>query len=507
MKLLYAPLFLTVLILPVFVSNLQVIPSLASTNQQTTQFQSFYTANITTFSNFDIQNVNLFDQKDLFVCFVESGQINYNNFSFTDLQPKDQLTLDDFQQLKLNTPYLNASTTITACQYYATEKNNIFVVYFDYQNINYGYIVVEDTITHNINTIKLISNIQYYKTNKLFQLPESPDTFIELRNETSLFILQISNNNYAVTTAYQTEKLDTSISNFSISDTLFFNDTFYVLFNQITNAQQESITNTTVYLFNYRQSGIVESTILADKYFTAIQFQNDKLYLFSQFDNQIVVYDQINHNIVSNIQIKIVNNFTSMRLVTENEYILRDGYENYYQCYLVPNGGSPYLDLNTTLFSLYKERTTNEEYTFAVTQLANERMYFLAGYTLNDQSNTTGFGMMYHTFETKPTNFVDLNKQVTAFTFVSTSTSGVEGPTFIILALVGVLLVLMGLFFTFSKYSKQKKKKTSEGTKWKKLEAQESGTIKTVLLQNCPVCGSTTNQNDVFCQNCGNRIV
>ena len=505
MKLMYTILFLTVLILPVFVSNLQVAPSLASTNQNLTQFQSYYNANLTTFSNFDVQNVNLLDQKDLFVCFVESGQINYNNFSFAGLQFKNQLTLDDFQHLNLNTIYKNASTSITACQYYATEKNNIFVIYFDYKNTLYSYIVVEDKITQNIVTIKLLSNIQYYQTNKLFKLPESPDVFIEMRNETSLFILQVSSSNYAITYAFQTDALDRTKSYFSIIDTLFFNDTFYILFNQVTDTQQETITNTTVYLFKFQQSEFQISTIQADKYFTAIQFQNDKLYLFSQFDNTIVVYNQLNYNKISDIQIKIVNNFTSMRLVNENEYILRDGNENYYQCYLVPNVSTPYVELNTTLFSLYKTKTTNEEYTLAFADLGNERMYFLAGYTNNDQSNTIGFGMMFQTLGTKPTNFIDPNKQVMIFTSASTSTSVVSGSFLLILALVGVLLLIIGLIFTFSKYSKQKK--GSQGTKWKKLDSQESGTIKPVVLQNCPVCGSTTNPNDVFCQNCGNRIV
>ena len=507
MKLIYFMLFLVVLIIPVFRTNLQVPETLASTNQQSTQFQSFYTANMTTFSNFDVQNVDLNDQKDLFVCFVESGQITYNNFSFTGLQFKNPLTLDDFQSLNLNSNYSNASTTITACQYYATEKDNIFVIYFNYQNNIYSYIIVEDQITHNIVTIKLLSNVRYYQTNKLFQLPESAGVFIEMRNETSLFILQVLNTNFAITYAFQTVALDRTISFFSISDTLFFNDTFYVLFNQITNTQQLSITNTTVYLFTFRQSEIQTSTILADKYFTAIQFQNSKLYLFSQFDNHIMVYDQLNHNKLSDIQINIVNNFTSMRLVSDNEFILRDLNENYYQCYLVTNGASPYLELNATLFSLYKPGTNNEQYTLAVTKLGTESMYFLAGYTINDQSSTTGFGMMYQTIGTKPTNFIDPTRQVTVFTSASTSTSAVAGPTFLILVLIIVLLIILGLLFTFSKFAKQKSKNSSPGTKWKKLDSQDTGPVKPVLLQNCPVCGSTTNQNDVFCQNCGNRIV
>ena len=128
-----------------------------------------------------------------------------------------------------------------------------------------------------------------------------------------------------ISTEFQRDIITSNDSFFDISDTQFFNDTFYFLVNQVTNTQSKSIVNTTIYLVSSMQPQLKISTIVVEKYLSSIGRQNSKLYTFSQYDNKILVIDQANNNVLSEIPITMNKNFTSVRFITENEYILRDG--------------------------------------------------------------------------------------------------------------------------------------------------------------------------------------
>ena len=476
MKAFYAIFFFLILILQVGNTNLQVKQTLASTNQQSTQFQSYYYANETSFGYFDVQNVNLFDQQDLYVCFIESGAINYNNFSFTSLQNQGRLAKDNFQILNLNATYLNSSTTLKSCQYYATGDINIFVVCLEYLNYPYSYIFLEDAVTKNIVTTKSMGIAAYFLSNKLFQFPDSNDVYIEMRTEQSFFILKVDILTKTISTEFQRDIITSNDSFFDISDTQFFNDTFYFLVNQVTNTQSKSIVNTTIYLVSSMQPQLKISTIVVEKYLSSA-----------------------NNNVLSEIPITMNKNFTSVRFITENEYILRDGDNNFYQGYLLTTGGAQNLELNDTLFSLQKVSSDKAEYTLEGAKVSGTSMYFLAGYLQNTQDNIRGFGMVFEPVGVQPTDFYNLQQ-----TFTATTTSMVPDPTYPILVTISTILLILALIIMYSKYSK--KKKETQGTKWKKLEEQSSGPITQVLLQNCQVCGAKIQEQDIFCQNCGNRI-
>ena len=195
MKITYSFFLIILMVVPVIFNYYPVTQTIETSNQTPIYFQTVLSASNNTLTSFDIENINLNQQESLHLCLVNANSVLYNDFSFNQLQLSKVITFNDFKAINLSTNYINNTMAIQACQYFPSTNYNIIVVYYSYVNQNYASIFVLSTQTSTVVNSKVISNVLYYKTNKLIKFSNSNDLWIEMRNASSFFILFVDNSN------------------------------------------------------------------------------------------------------------------------------------------------------------------------------------------------------------------------------------------------------------------------------------------------------------------------
>ncbi len=513
MRTLISAVFIVVFSLSIFVT-FPIVNAKDTTTNESVPFQYEYRAN-GTLTNFDIQSEHSFKQGEFFISLAENNNIYYNNFSFYQPNtPGHQLTHQDFRVLTVSSNMLNSSTTLQASQFYFNSKMNVFLIYFSYNGGNYLYILVYDLLMNNILQKQLLSNINYFKTNKIIQFTGSDTVYLEIRTEDSFEFLSVNANNYAITKVFESKKVDLSTNSFDINDPQFIDGKFYIIFNE--EYRNANLYNASIYAFNLNNSALYNTYYYFPTYISSLSVFNNTMFAYSEFNNRVHVIDISTHYEQYIIENAIVDNFTYIRAFNDKSFILRDFQDNFYYCYVQQQGNSYSMMYNNTIFGLYNSNPSlpqlfdsnsqNNEYTLA---LIGDYNYFIAGYTVNNGVKD-GFGVVYQSMNTKPTIFIDTSKlgtnSVTVSSGVTTSIVSVNSSLLPIFAfiIVLVIIILLGIFFAY-----MKKKDEFIDKPAKKLQNNDYATFtKSTSSQTklCNTCGSKVSETDMFCQNCGNRI-
>lgn len=484
-------------------------------------FQYQYYAN-GTLTNLDIQNVQSFNTGNFYISMVENNNTYFNTFSFYNSTSSGaQLTTKDFQLLNVSTSYLNSSTTIWASQYFSTSKISVFLIYFNAPGAQSLYIFVYDSAVTKLLQTDFLYNMSYYSTNKLFSFTNSNDIFIELRKQDSFLLLDVSSSNYTISNVFQSNTLNPTIYEFGVEDPQFSNDVFYMISNEENYHTQAY--NSSVYAFSFNGANIQYTTHGFSTYISSISIANNLLFAYSPFDNIAHVIDLGTNQEVYKIDNSIVDNFTSIRAFNANAFLLRDFRDNLYYCYVQQQGNSYTMRSNSTIFALYNSNPSGfqyfdqnpfgNEYTLA---LMGDYNYLLAGYTFNNGVKT-GFGVVFQSMNNAPSIFVDTAKAFTStitnslgttvYSGITTSTASFSNSP-LLPVIVLFVLILVFLIGGFIFYSTKRKEESVEPSKKYKFEDNTPGTKSTLpKTKLCNTCGEKVSESDMFCQNCGNRIL
>lgn len=477
-------------IVTLFSINVPVDGVNVSTNQKLVPFQYIYTTNGSLIS-FDIQNLNFFNPGVMEVSFVENNVIYYQNFPSNITPSNTELSKSQFNILNLNTTYLNASTILTGVQYYASPYFMVFAIYYSFQGNYYCYVALVNYITYTLLKATNFIGVQYSKTNSLFTFDGSNNVFFEFATNNSFVIYSINNINYTFTKQFESIRASGTF-NFNINDVQFYNQSLYVIYNQ-------PINNGSIYAFSLKNSNIIFTTYNFNAYISSISIDNNNtLYAYLENSNVVNVVDLATNQLEYEITNSIEDNFTLIRALGDNSFLLKDFQDKVVYCYknlanqLVENGTVFNLINSQSLTGYYNPETQNNGY---IIESYNYFNYFLAGYLFNAHNSKIGFGIEFDSLNNQPTPFVNTDSTTG---IVSSSNDG------IFLALVGVLVIIAGLFiigFVVQKRSTLQKPA-------KKLQDTETTTgVKIDLkLKLCPSCGSKVSETDVFCQSCGTRI-
>lgn len=503
MKYSFLCIMIFLVVLPAFFTNYEIVKRTESSNQSTPYFQVEYTGTNGSVTNFDIQNINLHAQVNLYVSVVENNLVYYNNFSFNQLQALPVLSLNNFKNSGISTNYLNDSTLIQASQYYEYGSYNVFIVYYQIKNINFASIFVIDPSSNTIVSTKLLSNFIYYKTNKIVQFATSNDLWIEMRNSSSFFIWNISNTNYLISKEYQSANVNLNQSYFSINDVQFYNDQLYVLFNEQSFSQSSYTSRIHIFSIYNAQNGssfLQSNSMSASDYYSSITIQNNNLYALSELNSSVTEYDLTSFQQTDQIGIGTSYNHSLIRSFSNNDFIIGSG-NSVFQQYSVQNN---LFNFKNDLFNLFNPQSANEFYTLELLNNNNVQSYFLAGYVKSNNVNT-GFAMMFEDIQTKPKLLIDPNNQgLTIKSTLGTTTITSNSLDFnLIIAVVIVIVIIFGGIFYFL----NRKDKGIPKEKIVNQTNENTGHSLQDVIKLCPMCGSKIYKSDVFCQNCGEKIL
>ena len=499
-----------IILLPSLSVNVQITKINAVTSQIPESFSRAYYSN-ETLQNFNIQNVNLFNSGNYYISFVQNGSIYYTTFDSTNVSTQGDLNYlpSDFNILKFNASYINSSMNILASQFYQRQNFNIFAIYYLFSpnknlSLSYCSIFVVNNQNNNIIISSTLQNFTYYKTNSFFTFSGSNKIFFECRTQNSfqIYAIDLTNNSFAMSFGVnQDDKSDI----FDVRDVQFYNQTFYLICNE---GQSYNITfNSTIYGFTLDSGNVIPVVYHLPEFISSLSIYENSMYCYSEFDN--IVYElNLNNKIVENVILNnnILDNFTSIRAIDGKSFLLEDYNNNLYLSYLGKDGPNYTLYPNQTVFglvnmqdqgSLFDGLTRNSDYTIFTTP---DYHYFIAGY-LFINNNKVGIGFEYQSITTTPELFIDNSKTLTVFGVSSSSVS--IGGDFLPFILLVLTLLVIGLVAFI--YIRQKRKDIEHvALKTKNLETSAQPLLEIGI---CKVCGNKILPSDVFCQNCGNKII
>ena len=493
-----------------FQTNVNVISVQGIANQKVNTFtHPYYTDSAV--ENFDVQGINLIYPSNIFVSFLENGVIYYNEFNFNNFILNNQMTdynlqRSDFDILNISNTFLNSSTSVKAVQYFSEQTSNIFAIYHTFQSSLYCTILILNKTNNVLQAVTSISDAMYYRTNSFFTFPWIDVVYFEYRTSDSFIIYGINMTNYSFSKEFESVHDMTDSSTFDVRDAQFYNDTFYIIYNEQRKTYDH---NSTVYAFTLENGNLKYSTFVFDTFISSITFSQNSLYCYEQFTNIAYEVNLFTNHIDNGILNSIPANFTRIRTFDGKTFLLEDSDANFYWSFISSASGNQSFYPNQTVFPLmniqwqgadiFDSINRNDAYTFFL--LPNEH-YFLSGYIIDSSGdrNKIGFGLTYQSKDNIPISFIDKSKNLS---YSVTSSFGFSaGNNFLLIIALGMLLLLLGVFL-FGYITQKRKQSQNIFNKTKELE-----TITQPLfdLNICKDCGNKIIDTDVFCQYCGNKL-
>ena len=499
---------ISILLFSLIIQSSQLRQTKESLNQQQSVFQNKYFSNSSALTSFDIENIDLKNQGSLYFSFVENNSVFYNEFSLVQLKNMNQLHQNEFFKLNITTAYINSSNPLTASQYFSKLNKNLFILYYEMGS----YIILIDRFTNKILNAKYIPLVYNTINNKIVSLSNSNNLYIEMSNVSSFFMLQVDLSTNMFSTKFQSN----INNNYAVFDVDLYNNTFYIVYNQLKWYGANKDYNSTIYIFSEKNSTLNVNeidNIDLGAYVYSISVTDTSIYLYSQFNlystgNMISVYDTKYHSFTSSMNIGINRNLTTIRAFTDNEFLVQDEFGYAYIFYRNTYGSLAYNNINFLLKN--SDGSYNDGYQIGAINLNNTNFYFMSGY-INNGSKNIGFGIVFENENIEPSMFIDPNATLKLDIFGLTSTdttsfysstalqsslSQIQIVTLVIILVISIAIII--LFITEHKKPLVNKRKLSS------LVTQ--GSVSTTLNDQCSFCGSRFNELDKYCQNCGKKL-
>ena len=237
---------ISILLFSLIIQSSQLRQTKESLNQQQSVFQNKYFSNSSALTSFDIENIDLKNQGSLYFSFVENNSVFYNEFSLVQLKNMNQLHQNEFFKLNITTAYINSSNPLTASQYFSKLNKNLFILYYEMGS----YIILIDRFTNKILNAKYIPLVYNTINNKIVSLSNSNNLYIEMSNVSSFFMLQVDLSTNMFSTKFQSN----INNNYAVFDVDLYNNTFYIVYNQLKWYGANKDYNSTIYIFSEKNS-------------------------------------------------------------------------------------------------------------------------------------------------------------------------------------------------------------------------------------------------------------
>ena len=324
--------------------------------------------------------------------------------------------------------------------------------------------------------------------------------------------MKVNVTNYTITTSFSRTQEFSPPTFTEVRDTQFIGNTLYLIFDEYHSNSTNPFYIASIYSLTYQNSNITSTTYHVYNFVSSITIYNTTLYAYSQMDNIIYVFDLVSqsHSEISKITSPLVDNFTLIRSVDKYSFLLGDFSDGFYQCSQTA-GTNPSLFLNGSFIGLTDSHSSyqmfypsaeNNAYTVIV---FNNYQYLVTGYLFDSQGNKIGFGLDYTSFGKNPNLFVDSTKSfnVSSTLTSSTSTGGETELVILVGIVVGLLVIISGIVY----YTRKNKATSPKLSKLvHDINSTKSNDPIMTTVHFCKVCGNQVLVNDIFCQNCGNRI-